>query len=140
MDPITAIGFATSILTFIDFSWSLVRGACEVSASATGTTLENTHISNVVEDLREVTEDLENSFQGKDKHERALVRLGKQCVALSKDLAGILLKLKAKDDSKWEGLKTKLKSMRKEKEVASIEHRLSRYRDEVMLRLNLMVW
>jgi hypothetical protein len=58
MDPVTAVGFAASILNFIDFSWNLVQGSYEVYKSASGTTAENAHISTVLEDLREVTEEL----------------------------------------------------------------------------------
>ncbi len=139
MDPVMAIGFASSILTFIDFSWSLVRGTYEISSSATGATIENTHIGNVVDDLYEVTEELKNGFKASDKHERAIARLGNHCVALSKDLQEVVVKLKAKDDSKWESLKTKLKSMRKEKEIIAIEKRLSEYKAEILLRLSFIM-
>ncbi|CZR70135.1 uncharacterized protein PAC_20036 [Phialocephala subalpina] len=51
----------------------------------------------------------------------------------------ILDKLKTKDGSKWESVKVEWVSIRKEKEVASIEKRLSAYSTELLLRLSLMM-
>ena len=139
MDPISAIGFAASILQFIQFSASLVRGAYEIQHSSTGTTAQNAEISNVISDLQEVTDGLRAEFRGSNKHEKALLKLAKQCHAASEDLMKVLGKLKMKGDSKWESVKVKWMSIRKEKEVTSIEKRLSAYRTELLLRLSLMM-
>jgi hypothetical protein len=139
MDPIAAIGFAASILQFIQFSTCLVRGAYEIQHSSTGTTSENAQISNVISDLQEVADGLEADFKGSNKHEKGLLKLAKQCHAVSDELMKLLGRLKTKDDSKWESVKVKLISVRKEKEVASIEKRLSAYSTELLLRLSLMM-
>ncbi|KAH8898784.1 hypothetical protein GQ53DRAFT_877929 [Thozetella sp. PMI_491] len=139
MDPITAVSLASNVVAFIDFSWSLVRGTYEVHTSKTGTTVENAHISTVVDDLREATRDLDIKFCGSDKDEKAIAQLSKECVVLSEDLGKILARLKAKDDSKWASLRIKWQSMRKSKEIASIEQRLAAYRSEIGLRLNLLL-
>lgn len=140
MDPVTAIGFASSILTFIDFSWDLITGTYEVYKSATGTTLENAHIGTVIDDLEKVTEDLSPDLELKTKHGKALFQLAEKCNQLSKVLSRILKKLQAGDkDSKWQSLKVKLASLRKEKEVASIEKRLDQYRSQIIIRLNFML-
>ena len=139
MDPITAIGFAASILQFVQFSASLVRGAYEIQQSSTGTTAENAQISNVISDLQEVTEGLEADFKGSNKHEKALLKLAKQCHTVSDDLMKNLGKLTTKDDSKWESVRVKWASIRKEKSVASIEKRLSAYSAELLLRISLMM-
>ena len=139
MDPATAVGFAASILTFIDFSWSLVRGSHEVYRSGLGITTDNAHISNVLDDLLKVTEGIETDIKGQNQHEEALIKLAKKCKSLSQDLSKILQNLRMKKDTKWESLKTTWKSMLKEKEVASIEKRLGEYREEIVVRLNLML-
>jgi hypothetical protein len=139
MDPITVVGFASSILTFIDFSWSLVRGSYEVYRSDLGITTGNAHVSNVIDDLLEVTEGMETDIKGQNQHEKALIKLAKQCKSLSRDLSKILQNLRMKKDTKWESLKTTWKSMRMEKEVTSIEKRLGEYRGEIVVRLNLML-
>lgn len=140
MDPVSAIGFAASILTFIEFSCSLVAGAYDVYKSTTKTPLENAHISTVISDLKSVTEDLTPDTEPKTKHSKALSRLAGDCSNLSEDLLKILTKLQViEKNSKWESLKVKLASMRKEKEVSSIEKRLEQYRSQIILRLNLML-
>jgi hypothetical protein len=140
MDPVTAIGFAASILTFVDFSWNLITGTYEVYKSSTGTTSETAHISTVIGDLQEVSEGLNSDVEGKTTHEKYLCKLAGQCNHLSKDLLKILGKLEVTEkDSKWQSLKVKWAGMRKEKEVASIEKRLDRYRSQILIRLNLML-
>lgn len=139
MDPISAISVATSILTFIEFSWAIVTGTYEVYKSANGTTFENAHVVTVIDDLEKVTEDLSPEVEGKTKHSKALCQLAEQCAELSKDLLRILHKLQATDEaSKWQSLKVKLASLRKEKEISSIERRLDKYRSQILLRLNVM--
>jgi hypothetical protein len=140
MDPITAVGFAASILQFIDFSWGLIAGTYEVYKSATGTTFENAHISTVVDDLERVTDGLISDFEGKTKHEKELCKLADKCHDLSQDLLKLLKKLQVSEKiSKWKSLKVKVASMRKEKEIASIEDRLDKYRSQILIRLNFML-
>lgn len=140
MDPVTAIGLASSILTFIEFSWELVTGAYEISKSTTGSTLENTHIGSVIEDLERVTEDLIPDLEPTTKHGKALRQLAERCNKLSKDLSRILKKLQASDKGwKWQSLHVKLASLRKEKEIALIEKRLDQYRSQIVMRLSAML-
>jgi hypothetical protein len=141
MDPITAVGFAASILQFIEFSWGVITGTYEVYKSTTGTTHENAHISTVVKDLERATDRLISDVEGKTKNERELCKLADKCHELSQDLSKILKKLQASEkNSKWLSLKVKVASMRKEKEIASIEDRLDRYRSQILVRLNFMLW
>ena len=140
MDPVTAIGFAASILTFIDFSWNVVTGTYEVYKSTSGATIENASIAAVISDLRGVTESLGTDVDASTKHGKALLQLAKNCSALSDDLSKILKKLQVTGKNKtWQSLKVKLASMRREKEVVSIGRRLDEYRSQIVLRLNLML-
>lgn len=140
MDPVSAIGLASSIITFVEFSWTLVKGAGDIYRSPTGCSRENASIGTVIADLEEVTRNINTDIRGRDKHEKALVVLAKECESLSKELLQILGKLKKTGDSKREALKLALTSMRKEKEIASIEKRLGEYRAEIVVRLNLVLW
>lgn len=140
MDPITAVGFAAGILQFIEFSWGVITGTYEVYKSTTGTTHENAHISTVVNDLERATDSLISDVERKTKNERELFKLADKCHELSQDLSKILKKLQASEkNSKWLSLKVKVASMRKEKDIASIEDRLDRYRSQILVRLNFML-
>ncbi|KAK3360994.1 hypothetical protein B0T24DRAFT_643303 [Lasiosphaeria ovina] len=141
MDPFTAVSFAATILAFVDFSWGLAKGTYEVYQSATGQTVENVHINDVISDLRSVSEDLDGTPSGDSKHEKALRRLAAECSELSAELMALLKKLKRseKKNSVWGSLRVKWASIRKAADVESILDRLREYRSEIMLRLSLML-
>ena len=140
MDPVTAIGLASGIISFIEFTTSLVRGSYQIYNSASGTTEDNIHTSNVVGDLHAVTKALNVDLKGNTENENALKELATQCQVVSAELDELLFTLKTKNDSKWESVRVKLRNMRKEKDVVSIEKRLNNYREEIILRLDLMMW
>jgi flagellar motility protein MotE (MotC chaperone) len=135
MDPVTAIGLASSILSFIDFSWSLVSGAKELYESGRKRTKENADISNIIDDLDEYSLELTIGGEGASKHEKALRELAKNCNTLSKELVKILQKLQTTKDTMWQSLKVTWESMRKADDVASIESRLGKYRAQMNTRL-----
>ena len=140
MDPITALGLASNILTFVDFATKIITGTYEVYKSATGTTDENAHIDTIIGDLREAADGLDSDLVGRTKHERALQELASKCEKLSNELLRLLEKLIVSGNhSRWKSLKVKVKSMRKEKEVAGMEKRLGEYRSQILLRLTLML-
>ncbi|KAK7697605.1 hypothetical protein SLS64_013344 [Diaporthe eres] len=132
-------GLVSSIITFVDFSWTIVRGAYDVHNSTSGATEENVHIGHVLQDLRDVTEKMRIEIRGRDDHEKALLELEHQCRALSGDLADILQKLTTKRRCGLQSLNILLRSLVKEQEVREIEKRLGEYRGQMILRLNLML-
>lgn len=139
MDPLTAIGLASNIISFIDFSWELITGAWSMYKSADGTTVENATLETIVTDLEKVSHKLVSDMKGTTQNEIALLRLAEECLKLSRQLSSTLRKLKASiGNSKWESFKIKWASMRKEKEIMSIESRLSNYRSQILLRLQFM--
>jgi hypothetical protein len=138
MDPITAVGFAASILNFVDFSWTLIKGAYEVYEF--GTTAKNTRITTVLSDLEGITKSLQSDVEGNTPHVKDLKSLAAECVKVSQELSAILKELEVKEGNKiWRSLESKWKSMRKEKDIAAIEQKLIEYRLQLLLRLNLML-
>jgi hypothetical protein len=135
MDPVTAIGLASSIVSFIDFSWSLVTGAKELYEAGRRTTKENARIRSIVNDLNEYAIDLAVGGAGASKHEKALRALANDCHSLSEELVKILQKLELTKNSRWQSLKKTWAAMRKKEEVAAIEGRLEKYRAQMNTRL-----
>ena len=135
MDPITAISLASSIVAFIDFSWSLLTGAKELFESGRRRTKENARISSIVNDLNEYALDLTIGGEGASKHEKALRVLAKDCCVLSEELVKILQKLEMKKNSRWQSLRKTWESMRKADEVILLEARLGTYRAQMNVRL-----
>lgn len=137
MDPITAIGLASAIITFIDFAHKIVTRADELYKNAT--TEENKHTENIVSDLDDAATDLTN-LPGKTKHEKALNNLAENCRDISRELHSLLKKLTVSGDrTKWKALKVGIHNIRKESEVTRLVARLDKYRGEILLRLSLML-
>jgi len=72
MDPISALGLASNILTFIDVAGKILAGTYEVYQSATGRTDENAHVDSVIENLHDITAGLDPNCVDKSIHGKAL--------------------------------------------------------------------
>lgn len=139
MDPLTAIGLAGNILAFIDFSYKVISGANKVLSNSSGMTSENESLTVLVVDLNLVTQKLSTDITAQTENERQLCALAANCYKLSEELKHIIASLKLGDrQSKWDGLKVKWRSMRKEKDVDSIERRLNGYQSQILIRLQVM--
>jgi hypothetical protein len=95
MDPISAIGLASAIISFIDFAHEIVTGAEELYKK--GSTEENKHTEKIVNDLEEVATNL-TGLPGKSKPEKALNNLAKECKDISRKLQDLLKKLTISGD------------------------------------------
>ncbi len=139
MDPITAIGLASAILSFVDYAHKIVTGATELYKSATGATEENTHTNTIVGDLSDAAADL-TDLGGNTKHTRALNDIAAKCRKLSDDLLQLLNTLTVSGDrTTWKALKVAIRNKRKEGKVTGMVAQLDKYRSQVLLRLNLML-
>lgn len=140
MDPVSAIGLASAILTFIDAAFKVVSGTYEVYESSSGATAENEHIDTIVGDLQDLTSDLTTINVGKTRNEIALRALASKCEVVSNDLQHLLSSLRVSGaHTTWSSLRVKIKSMRKEKEITGLEKQLADYRAQILARLNLML-
>ncbi|KAF3346741.1 putative oxidoreductase yusZ [Verticillium dahliae VDG2] len=142
MDPLSAAGFASSLITFIDFSYKLIYGSVDLYKSAAGATDDNIRISSIVEDLKKITETISTPVPPGDNgpHTRELSRLALECHGVSKELTDILDKLKRREGNKaWRSLEAAWKSMRKSDKVAALENQLATYRMQLLLRLGIIL-
>lgn len=138
MDPITAIGLASSLFTFVDLATKIIAGTYEVYNSVTGTTIENAHIDIVINDLKKTAADLGADFPHKSKHEKALKELATKCQTAADELLQLLNTIRiCGKRSAWKSFKTTFVSIRKQKQILGLEKRLSSYRSQIMLHLNL---
>jgi hypothetical protein len=139
MDPVSAIGLASAILSFIDQAYKIATGADELYHSATGATEDNTHTETIIKDLDEAAADLTN-ISSKTKHGKALNSLATKCKKISEDLLKLLEKLSVSGNrSTWKVLRVAIRNLRKEKEVAKMVTRLGEYRSQILLQLSLML-
>jgi hypothetical protein len=140
MSGLEAIGVASSILAFIDLGYKIVHGTYETYKSATGATKENIHVAAVITDLETVSDGLVGTAALSRTNDAELVVLARKCRALSQDLLGLLQKLVVKDKNLMQSFKATWRVMRNQKEVNSIEKRLEQYRQQITLRLIMLLW
>lgn len=133
-----AAGLASSTLTFIDISFKIVKGAHELYKSASDSTPENNHIANVALDLEKASGYL--SISQSENKDTGLQSLVAQCQSLSRDLLELLDKLHVKDKTLFKSFAAAFANAREQKDIASIEHRLDQYRQQILLRLSLLFW
>jgi hypothetical protein len=138
MDPLTAIGLTSNILSFIDFSAQLINGAQEIYDSTAGTTEDNKGREAIVREMKNFSSKLlppdDSQLSGDEK---ALCRLAAECNILSSQILDLLGKIKPKDpksrsQSFWAALKNKVH----EKEKLELEKRLENCRGQLELQLN----
>jgi len=140
MDPITAIGFAASILQFVDFSAKVISGAIEIYGSASGTTKESWTSETIATQMRDFAAKLQPpdnaQFSGED---RALCKLATECESLAKQIIKLMEKVKPKSQkSKSSVLLAGLKTKMYEGERRRLEEHLSHCRAQLDLQLTYL--
>ena len=126
-------GLASSIIAFIDVAYRIIHGSYEIYKSANGANENNDHASLIVGDLRKVAADLKNHPE--ETNDRDLLNLSNKCYELSGELLQLLESFLPKGPRKWESFVAACRILRKQKEAASIETRLDRYRQQTAERL-----
>jgi hypothetical protein len=141
MDPLTAIGLASAIVQFVDYSTKIIHGAKEIYDSATGSTEENQSLEHVVIEMQHLSQKLDHSQNGQETDdERALSRLAAECKSLSDQILGLLTSVKpkhvkSKGQAVWAALKNKLN----EREKQALQKRLEYCRSQLELQLNFLM-
>lgn len=139
MDPVTAVGLASAILTFIDFSWDVISGAAEVYRSPDGALDEDARLGDVIDDLHLITEDLGQHLPGRSKLDRSLKRLVENCRDDSKELQSVLQNVSLSGErTLWKSLKTSWASRLKSDQVKKLKGRLQDSRSEILVHLNFI--
>lgn len=139
MEPLTAIGLAGNIITFIDFSYKVISGLNKGLDVASGMTSGNASLDHLMKDLSAITQALISDAPPRTENEKQMHSLATNCHSLSEDLVEILHSLRVGDKkSKWKSVGVKWRSMRKEKDIEALERRLNGYQSEILLRLQVM--
>ncbi|KAG8167626.1 hypothetical protein KVR01_003315 [Diaporthe batatas] len=139
MDPLSAIGLVSGVITFIDFGYEVISAAREVRASSSGTTAANNHIKFLNERMEAVASDLtvarSSGIMSADN--QRLTELADKCLELSGGLKKLLDKLRAKNPkSKRQVLSSIMKNVKKKDEKKNLEARLDKCRQQLHLQLS----
>lgn len=140
MDPLSAIGLVSSVITFIDFGYEVISAAREVRASATGTTKANKHIEFLNTRMEAVATDLvaaKSSRGDMSADARQLTELADMCLQLTNELRKLLEKLRVGNPkSKRQVLSTIVQNVRKKDQKKDLEARLDQCRQQLHLQLS----
>ncbi|CZR32422.1 uncharacterized protein FPRO_02016 [Fusarium proliferatum ET1] len=137
LDPVTAIGLASSIVAFVDFSAKLVKGSIEIYQASDGTLTENRNSQAVASAMERFAARLviqqPSQLFGEEKE---LVDLAKNCHVVCMELLNLLGRIKPKDlSSKRQSLWAALKNRFHEGERKELENRLDTYRRQFELHM-----
>lgn len=140
MDPLSAIGLISSVITFIDFGYEIVSASEEVRASTTGTTKANDHIEFLNTRMKSVAVDLAAAklhagYLTDDQTQ--IVEVADKCLGLSEDLQKLLDKLRASNPrSKRQVLGALARNARNRGKKKDLEARLDQCRQLLQLQLS----
>lgn len=141
MDSATAVGVASSVLAFLDFSIKVVNGAVEIYRSIDGTTSENFHLEKVARDMKSRTESMKQHTAARTVEEKSIVDLAEKCYDVSERMLGLLKETKVKDGkrSKLGSLQAAILVRRKKKDVAELQSQIREYREQILLNLQFVL-
>jgi hypothetical protein len=140
MDPFTAIGLASSIVQFIDYSAKITHGAREIYDSGSGMTEDNKSLESVAGKMKELSSKLlPTTGAPRSEDEQALCRVAAECNILSDQILDLLGKIKPKDSkSKRQIALAAVKNKLREREKLELEKRLANCRSQLELQLSFL--
>jgi hypothetical protein len=98
MDPISIIGLASSMITFIDFGIELVSSGREIRSSVRGLATQNATLERAIEETQAWCSNLCVSYKSSlpTPEERAIISLAGECRTISEEILVQLKKIKPK--------------------------------------------
>lgn len=141
MDPASAIGLASAVLTFVEAAWTLVGGAVEIYNSVDGTRDDSRRLDKAKHELEYLCALREKRATYGTEAEERISEVAKDCQTDSKALQDILKKI-ADPRSKgafWGSLKASWRNLRSRKDVAQLKSRLEEHRSKILFNVVLLL-
>lgn len=143
MDPISAIGVASAIVAFVDFSWDLVTGTWEIYNSLDGVNAENARLEDVTDKLASLTLaiNVKSDIPVLTAAEKNIQGLAKDCITCAKKLQHLLDGMKAPGGKGLlrKALIAKLKSIWNKNELSGLERQLRNIRAQIQLNITVIL-
>lgn len=139
MEALAALGLASNILQFVEFSTKIVRGASNVYQSASGLPAE-------LQDVAAITESLGLHMSklapppavdhAQDAGNDALFELANGCRKTCAELRQVMEKIRGKEPgSRRDSLRVAWRALRQKEKLEELEKRLDRYRSQILSQL-----
>lgn len=142
MDPLTALGIASNIIQFIEFTARFISNATEIYHSSSGTTGELQDVSLSTNDLQSLiirlgTPALPKSAPADDE---TLAALANNCRKTCAELQDLVQQVKSKvPSSKIESLRATCRALGKKAKLEAIEKKLEGYRSQILSHVLIML-
>ncbi|KAJ5015458.1 hypothetical protein K4K57_013124 [Colletotrichum sp. SAR 10_99] len=138
MDPVSAIGLASAVLSFIDFGTKIISGTQQIYDATSGAKQDNLTLEVVVRDLNELSTKLSGPDpENRTESDKDLCELAAECKRLAEDLKQLLDRIKPKvKGSKWHSFVSALKNERFAGEKEELRVRLEGCRGQLHFKLN----
>lgn len=132
MEALAALGVASNIVSFVDFSWKLVAGAHQIYKSAS----ETSNDSYSLETLATSIIRLDDGMAVVNTVPENLRKLSNECRAVAKDLLVAIEKLRIKGKCKrWESFVAALKEVWSQRRINGIVGRLQRLQSQLLVQM-----
>lgn len=138
MDPLTALGLASNVFSFVSFASGLIKGTLEIKASSSGCSIDISRLDAICEQLQGLCDGLQSCNDRKiseahaeDHVTKVFLAVKSLCAVCKTDgneLLRITKKLRTNNGSKgkWDSFTVALKKAWKKSSVDELEARLSR--------------
>ena len=102
LDPLTALGFASNVVQFVDSGVRFVAAIREIHKSTTGLSSHHAQLLSTVDDFRQLSESLLSAIpttahRSLSKNEEAMKRPATSCKHLADEIVAMLVGLKAEE-------------------------------------------
>ncbi|KAF2114241.1 hypothetical protein BDV96DRAFT_112563 [Lophiotrema nucula] len=136
MEALAAVGLASNVVQFVQFSCELLSKAREIRHSAHGNLKEHLELDTIAKHLKSHTDQLEvNVTQGS-----SLYDILHQCRNIAIELSSAIQTLQNGAPGKrrkWQSFKDALRTVWKEKKITELQARLENLRSELILHLSI---
>lgn len=123
MEALAALGLASNIISFVDFTWKLLAGANEIYASGSG-------IAGDVQFLDTVTKDVQHHAErvvAAQTSTPQLRNLARQCDEVAQELLSSIEKMRAKGgNTRWISFLAALKGVHSQKKIDQLTDKISK--------------
>ncbi|KAI0454426.1 hypothetical protein F5B21DRAFT_475338 [Xylaria acuta] len=146
MDPVSALGIASSVITFVDFAAKLISATTVIFRSTEGASMENLGTENIYAKLKDLSAHLGTStcprqLLPSSQLEEDVLALQGLSVACEKDCREMIdalqaLKVRGKRFRLWGSVKAAFKAELGRQKTAAIEGRLERIQRVISLHIS----
>jgi hypothetical protein len=136
MDPATALGVASGILTFLTFSTALLKVGHGVCITSSGRAEQNMTREIVVGETQAFLDQLLPANDPRLVDDDSLYRLVEESRRLAQDLMRTLAKINSKKASTFSSLRMAIRQVLSQPDMEDLERRLDQCRSQLGLHLN----